>query len=168
MKTPFITLLFLLSFYAAVPLMGVAKPSESTDRYPLYQLGVEIGGAAVGYSLFGSLRPFENLAFNLGIEVWGTDALILPGSVSLLVGKSNHLFELLGGGAFSITNDDSAFNGKFVHTSLLPEIGIGYRYWPKDGGFHFRSIFYVLFTGYLGDSKISFIPFLGLSFGYAF
>jgi hypothetical protein len=46
--------------------------------------------------------------------------------------------------------------------STLGFLGLGYRYWPADGGIHFRA------TGYLMSASGFLFPWLGFQFGYAF
>ena len=158
------------------------------------QVSLELAGAALVYSLMGSFRPLSNLVANLGFSRWSASSTMvsgtsftsvslgvtqIPASVSYLLGRENSYFEILGGvdlillsGAGSFSNLSASGSG----TSLLPEFGVGYRYWPKDGGFHFRAMLYgILFpkvdtasTTSASTSVGGFLPWAGLSFGYAF
>ena len=47
-------------------------------------------------------------------------------------------------------------------TLLLPQLGVGWRYWPALGGFHFRLTAY----GNLVPSH-GFFPWVGIGLGYA-
>lgn len=151
-----------------IVLCSVCLQSSMGSQDSITQVGVEIGGASLVYSLFGSIRPIPNVALNLGVTFWGTNNILFPGSLSVLVGESNSLVEFLGGGVLSLASNTSALGSRFTETFFVPEIGLGYRYWPKEGGFHFRAILYVIFLGHVGESERLTLPLPGLSFGYAF
>lgn len=154
------------------------RPSQSFSQF---QISGEIFGAGLVYSVFASYRPFKFLAFNLGVSylsISGTtdasgnsitagDTLVqVPFSVSGLFGGRSNFFEVLGGADFlhnsaSVTGT-TGIGGAAQAANVALEMGVGYRYWPINHGFHFRATVY----GFYAAS--SFFPWFGLSFGYAF
>ncbi len=154
----------------------------TTEEFSRAQVSFELLGSGLLYSIYGSYRLIDKLAFNVGFSYWSADLgttsatatttgtakfLIFPVSLSLLLGGGNHNFEVLAGGlinSVSITglNAGTSTADKFANTGFIPNFGIGYRYWPKDGGFHFR----VLAEMFIASSSV--LPWIGLSFGYAF
>lgn len=142
-------------------------PVEKTD-FSKGQVGLELLGNGILYSVNGSYRPLRNLALNAGIggfSVGNASLTIVPLSVSGLMGEQNHNFEVSGGIVFgsvsgTIVGDDS--RDKITRNSTIGQVGIGYRYWPVEGGFHFRAMLFGLFGGG------TFLPWPGFNFGYAF
>jgi hypothetical protein len=140
------------------------EQNESELAFSRYQLGVELGGSALTYSFFGSVRPLSNVAFNLGVTFFNN--VQLPISLSLLSG-GNHNFEFAPGFILSLSKSGRSGN-YFYSDGFYPAIGIGYRYWPRIGGFHFRATLYVIALDDIAESSRVWLPWPGLSFGYAF
>lgn len=139
--------------------------------------GVELLGAGLLYSAFGTYRIIPMLAANLGLSYLsvsdtGTTStasaslLSIPVSLSLLLGgKGGSNFEVLAGGVFTISSAKTTGTGlsqSLTRGGFAPQFGIGYRYWPTEGGFFFRGTLY----GMIANS--SFFPWFGITFGYAF
>jgi hypothetical protein len=162
---------------------GKATTTEETTSgssgYSRGQVGIELFGAGIVYSIFGSFRFHQNFAANVGFSFFngyttnssGTanvdyHLLNFPVSISALLGGPNSNFELLAGGLITIVNgtqsSSSTLTGKLTGGGFAPTFGAGFRYWPLDGGFHFRA------TAYAFLISSSLYPSLGLSFGYAF
>ena len=143
------------------------------------------------YSIYGSYRFARMFAANIGVsyisisETGGTglnatsissSAVNLPFSVSLLLGGENSFFEALAGAdmVFASASGSISLLGSGVSgTTFVPEFGVGYRYWPHDGGFHFRALLMGLIVPSVTDAVTDtttggFVPWAGLSFGYAF
>ena len=146
---------------------------ETTQEFSKAQLSVELLGAGALYSVYGSYRLAEHFAANLGGTYFSSndsyssyEIFEIPFSFSYLSGEHNSHFEALGGFDWFHYTNKSGLNGeeqKFVNSDLglIPEFGMGYRYWPRDGGFHFRALAYAIVS-----TKV--LPWVGLSFGYAF
>ncbi len=152
-----------------------SKTTHTTD-FSRAHVSFELLGSGVLYSLWGSYRVVEKLAFNLGLSYWGADIstttgttssnfLLVPVSASLLLGGGNHNFEVLAGGVIvtgTTVGTGTTNANKISGAGFMPNFGIGYRYWPLDGGFHFRF----LIEMFIASSSV--LPWMGLSFGYAF
>jgi hypothetical protein len=147
---------------------SVSSASELTGRVfdpgmglSHWSFSAELLGQAGLYGFHGSFRPMEPLAFNLGVSfLSNTDGrnLVLPASVSWLVGQNGHYLELLGG----VTLGSSAIVvGPLSGGALYGVLGVGYRFWPDLPGFHFRVTGYTLASG----QKAIFLP--GATFGAA-
>jgi hypothetical protein len=103
-----------------------------------------------------------------------TSVFQVPVSLSYLWGGDNHFLEILGGadvvfasasGSASSSSSSSSspsLTDTVANGTILLQGGLGYAYWPLDGGFHFRAMLY----GMYGAS--TFFPWLGLTVGYAF
>lgn len=155
------------------------KYDYSTEgRISRGQIGVELLGAGLLYSFIGSYLVTDQVALNGGISYFtlsssstgltykaSVGVTQIPVSVSYLMGGPDHHFEILGGGDLIIASASVTGEGvadKATASGFLPEIGMGYRYWPSAGGFHFRGTLYGLFL------SGNFAVWPGLSFGYAF
>lgn len=158
---------------------GFTTPSRADDNFSKGQASIELLGSALLYNLHGSYRPSLNTAINLGVSILSATATAttstttssslslfqLPISFSYLMGTEHSFFEMLGGLDFIKLSGTVKLAGTELKTGSfvpLPEIGLGYRYWPLQGGFHFRAILYVIFA----SSKV--LPWPGVSFGVAF
>jgi len=132
------------------------------------QFSVELLGPGGLYSLYGSYRFNQNVAGNIGLGLYPAfynrnmevlSGFQIPMSFSyLFFGDSDHHLEMNGGINLGLlVNIDT---GEFSKYGSLVG-GFGYRYWPNEGGFHFRTMFYSFWvpTG-LGLSA-------GISFGIA-
>ncbi|MEZ4751372.1 MAG: hypothetical protein R3B54_12370 [Bdellovibrionota bacterium] len=164
MKKLLFVSIFALSVLGTASLKAAPGLSETTVDSKA-TASVELLGAGLLYSVFGSYRFIPELAVNLGVSFSsanGSTNLLIPMSLSFLAGgKNGHHFELLGGGSI-VTG---SYTGTGISTGtvsgFLPTFGAGYRYWPSEGGFHFRGTLY----GFISNG---FLPWFGLSFGYAF
>jgi hypothetical protein len=142
--------------------------SYQTSDFSKGQVGVELLGAGILYSFNGSYRPIRNLAINAGVSSIGVNSVnitLLPISVSGLFGDGNSNFEVLGGAIPVLASGKvygSDFNQRVTRSGILGQVGVGYRYWPLAGGFHFR----VMLMGIFGGG--SFLPWPAFNFGYAF
>lgn len=164
-----------------VAVTALASPSQALEeRTSHFQVSAELGGASLLYDVFGSIYLPYNFVLNAGVSLvpvtssssngsitaTGSSTIFqIPVSLSYLIGDKNHFLEILAGGDIitsSANVSTSGVNQRFSESGFLPEAGLGYRYWPFDGGFHFRATLYGIF------SNIGTIPWFGLSFGYAF
>ncbi len=179
---------------SASEIEGSVRASGSS--YSKVQLSGELLGASLVYSLFGSYRITRSLCLNagfsylalstssgpLGATTTSGSAIQIPVSVSLLLlGEKTSFLETLagvdllfgGGGNSGIIGVGSSSGSASV---IIPEAGIGYRYWPQDGGFHFRATAYLLLAPAVSSSSTTTTvasssglkPWFGLSLGYAF
>ena len=165
---------------------GVTMPSDNISQA---QVSAELGGPGLFYSIYGSYRFAGMFCANVGLSYLSVSAASgpvsvsetvfqVPLSVSLLLGGDNSFFEALAGGDLVFAGGSGSYSvlgGGFSGTTLLPEFGVGYRYWPKAGGFHFRALLMGLVlpsasasAGTVTASAGGFVPWGGLSFGYAF
>lgn len=163
-----VVVLFLVVAHCYAPVTQQAVAERSSRG----QISAELLGAAVLYSAFGSYLLHPNIAGNLGISyisvsdsfTSSSSLLQFPVSLSALLGGPDSFLELLGGGDIVFASSrlsGSGLNQSFSQGGFIPEVGLGYRYWPADGGFHFRATLYGLISS-------GFYPWFGLSFGYAF
>lgn len=122
-----------------------------------HAVSVELGGAGIAGSFFYSYRfDWRWLAVNAGL------GMAMPLSVSFYtLGNQDHNLELLAGLAFS--------NSSYKENRAIPELGMGYCYWPDHGGWHFRATLYALGIqkGLLAPADGPLV-WGGVSLGYAF
>jgi len=160
----------------SAPARRYEESTYSVGRASRMQVGLELLGSALLYSLQGSALVTDNLAINAGLAYFSASGststsqtsaslFLVPVSVSYLFGGPAHHFEVLGGvlGVFAsaeVKGDGLA--DRASGRNIVPQIGAGYRYWPSEGGFHFRATLYGMF---LPDA---FGVWPGFSFGYAF
>jgi len=152
------------------------RKSEYAPSLSSYNtISLNLLGAGILYGLGYSHRFGKSPVLNLGISYYSASAsagdtsvrssvLIIPAYFSYLIGDGNHYFEPLGGVDFvsaSASVSSGAISGQSSGFGIVPIIGAGYRYWPDDGGFHFRATLY-MFIG----SSVAVWP--GISLGYAF
>lgn len=152
------------------------KEEYSVGRSSRGQVGVELLGSGLLYSIMGSYLVTDNIALNGGFSYYSISATsgstsasvgvgIIPISGSYLFGGPDHHFEVLGGGAIliasaSVSGDN--ISDRASGQGFVPQIGMGYRYWPAEGGFHFRATLYGMFI----PDFFQIWP--GVSVGYAF
>ena len=152
------------------------ESNYTVGRSSRMQVGLELLGSALLYSFQGSALVTDQIAINAGLAYFSASAgagstetsaslFLIPVSASYLFGGPAHHFEVLGGvlGVFAsaeVKGDGIA--DRASGRNIVPQIGAGYRYWPTEGGFHFRATLYGLF---LPDA---FGVWPGFSFGYAF
>ncbi|MBI4404790.1 MAG: hypothetical protein HY537_11545 [Deltaproteobacteria bacterium] len=114
------------------------------------------------FTITGGLGYFSYSFLNLSIKSWQ-----LPMYLSGLAGGDNHFLEVSAGGIFVFVSEtvssafDSNLKENLSSSGVLGLVGVGYRYWPLTGGFHFRANVYYFFR------QVGVI-FPGLTFGYAF
>lgn len=138
-----------------------------------WQVGMDLLGPAIAYSFGGSYLFGDHFAVNAGVSAFSittnTDSgslFLIPLSGSGLFGGPDHHFEVTAGvtpviGSARTTNTDGN-RERVTGSGAYFTGGIGYRYWPALGGFHFRATGYVI----AGNSAVT--PWLGFQFGYAF
>jgi hypothetical protein len=132
-----------------------------------------IGDFAVraGFSYFSVSASSTNAAGTTGGSA-SASFMSFPITVSYLgVGSLNNIFELgagatilnLGAGASAFNTDEkSSASGSAVY--VWPEVLLGYRYQPADGGFFFRGGL----EGLIGGSSIPVLPWPYVSLGGVF
>ena len=168
-----------LSFAAEQPpaVAPATTPASVIGSQSVNSLSIEGLGVGALYSVFYS-RRLGDFALSAGYSSWSftlfttTRFTLIPVSVSYLIGGKNSFFEVTGGAVptFASSSDgtiDLDDAGSLPITGSSSSVvfgfaGIGYRYWPWDGGFHFRATLY----GLIGGGGV--YPWPGLSFGYAF
>jgi len=148
--------------------------SDSLSSYDTFSL--ELLGAGILYSIDYSHRFNKNMVLNLGFSYYGassssggvsasTSVFLLPVYFSYLLGGDNHFFEPLAGIDVAIASgsvSSGAISGTSSGFGAIPMLGIGYRYWPMDGGFYFRASLYA----FIASGGVGIWP--GFTFGYAF
>lgn len=162
----------------------IAAPSKYTSKF---QVSAELLGAGLFYQVFGSYRFADHFAANLGISyfsVSGTTTATangqaetanasvslvqVPLSVSALIGDGpNSFFEVLGGVDIVFGSESAnagGIGGSASEGGLIIDLGVGYRYWPPQGGFHFRATLYGIYSALTSNI----LPWPAVSFGYAF
>ncbi|MCB0417570.1 MAG: hypothetical protein H6617_08575 [Bdellovibrionaceae bacterium] len=168
MKKLLIVSIFVASILGTSKLTAADGMSETTVESKA-TASVELLGMGYLYSVFGSYKFIPELAANVGISYISvtsgsssSSTLGIPLSLSFLAGGTNsHYFEVLGGGTIFATSTTVGSGLAGSLSGWVTTIGAGYRYWPKEGGLHFRATMY-------GFIKGGFFPWFGLSFGYAF
>ncbi|MBY0370589.1 hypothetical protein K2X33_07885 [bacterium] len=121
-----------------------------------FSVSFELGGPGYYYTLWGSYRPIESLAVNVGLSV--SAIVVVPVTASwLLFGPTHHL-EISGGGEIV---DPGALSIFGASTGIAPLFSVGYRYWEPGGGLDFRAAAYVLFGANV-------VVWPGISAGYTF
>lgn len=137
-------------------------------RFSQAQLGFEVLGAGIIYSVHGSYRPIKPLALTAGFahySVLNVGLTLIPLSISGLFGDGDHNLEVMAGPIVAIASgkiSGNDFSHRITRSAYLGQVGIGYRLWPVGGGFHFRAMLHGIFASGI------FLPWPGFSFGYAF
>jgi hypothetical protein len=160
----------------SAPARQYEESNYTVGRSSRMQVGLELLGSALLYSFQGSALVTDQIAINAGLAYFSASAgagstetsaslFLVPVSASYLFGGPAHHFEVLGGvlGVFAsaeVKGDGIA--DRASGRNIVPQIGAGYRYWPTEGGFHFRATLYGLFL------PNAFGVWPGFSFGYAF
>jgi len=147
------------------------RRSSRSEDFSRWGLGAELLGAGVLYSAYGTYRFAREIGVNFGFSFYSASSagvsatiIVLPLYASYLLGDRNHFFELDGGLDIVIASasvDAGAVSLSASGSGALPLVGLGYRYWPEDGGFLFRANLYGLIAN-------GFNIWFGLTFGYAF
>ncbi len=141
---------------------------------------LELGGSAVLYSINYDRHLTPDMGFRVGFGYLGLSAsssdqstdvssasasvLIIPATFNYFLGTGSSRLELGAGIVYvslsaSVSGGvGSAFSGSGIGGAAV----IGYRYQPSDGGLLFRASF----TPIIGSG--GFLPWAGLSVGYAF
>ena len=158
----------------SVVLVLVAFAVDASAQEARNAAYVELGGSAIVLSANYERRFAPQWYGRIGLSVVTSESestgdtdttLVVPLTASYLTRPaSNHHFEA-GGGITIAGGDrqdlfDSADTEGDFSTAVITGIA-GYRYQPPDGGFVFRAVFTPVAGG--GD----FLPWFGVSFGYA-
>ncbi len=153
---------------AAVP-DSTADAASEPARNALY---VELGGAGLFYSinydrhLVGGLHLRGGYA-TLSNNYWLNGRVHMVPVQLAFVSNATHALELGAGATFVKDNGASGLELDTKNDTSNSEIAasfvVGYRYQPIEHGFLFR----VGFTPFVGSNG-RFLPFGGISFGYAF
>ena len=150
-----------MGFLAPLVRAQEARAPGETTFTPQSTFYAELFGSGIAYSLNYDYRPAPHLALRAGIEGWGGTGGgigIFPFTVSGLMGKRQHNFELGGGPVFIFgTGDLQDFN-----TTVIGSAFVAYRMQPPGGGFFFRCGMGPLFNGE------GFLIWPVLSFGVSF
>jgi hypothetical protein len=133
------------------------------DTIPKNIIYLEGGGVGVLYSLNYERIISDNLSIRIGYTSWtmgiygGSDSFTgIPLLVNYFLYEGNNKVEFGVGLEYARTNESD-----YRHTIIA--VGtIGYRYQPKDGGFHFR----IGVVPIIGFGKFSVI--FGISMGFYF
>ena len=155
-------------------------PTTSPTAYSPAQISFEVLGNAFLYSFFGSYRfgPFlggaPNLAFNLGFSTLSiteeeynkgsttTSLFQFPFSLSFLWGNRSCFFEALAGIDY-VSAKSKSKSDLISDSGLVKQVGVGFRYWPDNGGFHFRG----MIIRHMFSNGMT-LTWPGIAFGYAF
>jgi hypothetical protein len=121
--------------------------SINYDRMFTANMGGRIG---YGYVSFPKLFIFPEMTLSL-----------IPVSFNYFIGEGNSKLEL-GAGITFIHGDVDWFGIKGAGSFIFPNLNIGYRYQPAEGGLLFRIGFTPFFT------RKGFQPWGGISIGSAF
>lgn len=148
---------------------SAAKADSASARNALY---VELGGAGLLYSINYDRHLVGRLHLRGGYATLKSNFLF-NGRVHMVpvqlafVSNTTHALELGAGATLVKDNGTSGlqpYNTNETGTSrIAASFVVGYRYQPIERGFLFR-IGFTPFVGYNGR----FLPFGGISFGYAF
>jgi hypothetical protein len=163
--------------------------SESVESNPTSpnHVSFNLGGPGIGlgFNYGRKLAPrhaidlgYSYFSFNaggllLGMADTGANAFyvhFLPVSYSFLIPmkKPKRNFEIMAG----VTPFFATGTGSFKREVFVwPFAGGGFRLWPLNGGFHFRAdgLFFInSYASSTSDSLSKILPYLGVSFGYAF
>jgi hypothetical protein len=159
-----------LALLTLAPARAEAQGSPPVAPNALY---LELGGSALIYSLNYERMLSSTVGLRLGggyMSVTGEDdygdnlsvaLLMIPVTVSYLLGEGAHRLELGGGAVFawaSASTDTDFASGSGVAATGI----VGYRYSAPGGGFLFRAGF----TPLMGGG--GFLPWFGASFGFTY
>jgi hypothetical protein len=147
-------------------------PADSAKITRPQTLFVELLGPGVTFSANYDTRFFkkhDGLGIRIGIGYFVDEDLTLttfPVQINYLLGKKGKFFEIGAGATYASLKDKNGGNTTVLSfgdaSTVIGSLTFGYRYQPVDGGFSFRGSFNPLFN------SRSFVPYLGLSFGYTF
>jgi len=174
-KSQIALLIITIAFLASNASIAADKDDPAAQKidppYSKFLVSAEVLGAALSGSIFGSYRFLRLFAVNLGMgytSINGTPTQVnlvqFPVSISNIWGGTSHFIEVLAGIDLLLANVNSRWQGYSVNTTgstLMFQLGTGYRYWPSDGGIHFRATIYQFFHK-------NFTPHIGFGVGYAF
>ena len=125
---------------------------------------LELLGNGIGYSLnydrrFGASRNGLGAKIGVGAVAGTPRTVTIPIGINYLIGDDGRYFELGVGVTIPVPKTDYVL---INDNAILGNMIAGYRREPVDGGFSWR----INFAPIIYDEGI--LPFLGLSFGYAF
>lgn len=155
---------------------GFARADENTRVTNPTSIGVEVLGRGLLYSVDFDQVVTEDLAAGVGFGTSGTKTLSGADTgvtATLIPVYANYYFarehgSLFATGGFTVVTNSGSVSGlkssagnlEFTSSVMFPSFGLGYEA-RSDAGFLFRG------TGYgLVGAKL--VPWLGVSFGYAF
>lgn len=141
-----------------------ARPPDAHGERPAQSAVYgQFFGSAVMVGMGFSYRPLASLAFDAGLGwfTWTPERSTVTGltpslSVSGLLGRHNHSFELGAGAAVVITTESG-------NEEVTPVLGphLGYRYQPVDGGLFVRATVHGVVN--FGNGNLT--PWPGVSLG---
>ncbi len=154
--------LVLVLLFASRPVTAQSTKGEE-GHFSQNAVYLEIFGPGYLYSVNYDHRISKNLGFRVGFTTWA-DMTGLPIAVNYLKGGPNSYLEIgLGLTPVDVTLSGRSFLGGGHGKNALWVTGtLGYRYQPQDEGFLFR----IGFTPFWAYD--AFVPFAGISLGYAF
>lgn len=162
---------------ASAALVAAVSPAAAQSAPPAARnaVYVELLGNGIVYSVNYDRLITPNVSARVGVSAAtaedgeGDRATIItaPVTASYLWGRGNSKFEtgigvLVASASLEDLGDDLDIGDDVGDTSVLGTATLGYRYQPADGGFVFRAGLTPIFT------TDSFVPWFGVSFGYAF
>lgn len=157
----------------SMPTAAAAATPARTAHNAVY---IELLGNGVLYSMNYDRMVTDDISVRVGLMYLSVSAssgdasakaslAFIPVVGNYLLGKGDHKFELGLGALLVYASASSGTSDDFVSGSGGGVGGtavIGYRYAPHDGGFVFRGGFTPVF------GQGGFLPWFGLSLGYAF
>jgi hypothetical protein len=163
----------LRTLFVVLLMMGAAvalTPSSSHAQEAKNSVYVELAGNSLFYSVNYDRLFNKKVSGRLGVMTAGAGDVSLtavPLVGNYLFGSGSHRFEVGAGPQLFLVSVDTenadGFGGIDEDgTAIAGTATLGYRYQPMDGGFQFRIGFTPSF------SQFGFLPWAGLSLGYAF
>lgn len=168
---PRIFFIALLGITFFSPSFAQTKPTvDSVSKVRAETAFFELFGPGITFSANYDTR-FSNRRDGAGIRVGlgyfadeSFSFFTLPVQLNYLLGKKNKFFEIGAGATYANLHDKYKSNSDFLSfdndDTVIGTLTFGYRYQPEDSGFNFRVAFNPLFN------SNSFVPFIGISFGY--
>jgi hypothetical protein len=172
-----ITSIALLSFFlfqSAKAQELTRKQTDSLQKTRARDVFFELGGPGLIFSAnydtrLSNQRDGLGLRLGAGFATGGGASLFsAPFQLNYLLGKHGKYFEIGAGATYINVNINSGNSSyefgsyQFTGSKVAGTMTFGYRYQPIDGGFSFRASFNPILIGN------TFVPYGGLSFGYAF
>ncbi|WP_022836174.1 hypothetical protein [Salisaeta longa] len=159
----------LIAFLFLIGGLGSSAAPTAQAQSAKNAIYTEVAGNSLLYSVNYDRRFSDKISGRLGVMTAGASGVSLtafPLMGNYLLGSGSHRLELgLGPQIFLVSIDGGSGDlAGFDEegTAIAGTATIGYRYQPMDGGFLFRIGFTPSF------SQFGFLPWAGLSLGYAF